>query len=111
MRDVLAGSAPEENMFDEREEVTVLVTTPIFPAPPTGKRRVATQVYKGEGTLEYRARPPAGTTRIEWRADLRRILASSSPAFVDACLRRLIGACTLPGQAIPRRRGFRPPWR
>jgi hypothetical protein len=33
-----------------------------------------------------------------WRVRLRKLFATSSPLFVEACLQQLIGACRLPGE-------------
>jgi hypothetical protein len=73
------------------------------PAPTVAKpgRRVSVQVYQSGEAGEFTARPPAGETRKDWLVRLRKALGSGSGAFLEACLRRLLAACTLPGQLVP----------
>jgi len=73
-------------------------TAPIASQPG---RRVSAQIYQSGGAGEFSARPPAGETRKDWLLKLKRALGSRSGAFVEASLRRLLVACTLPGRYIP----------
>lgn len=96
--DGVGGGKVMDGNDDLRESQTV---PSVAPKPRTKARRVRAQVYKVEGTIDYWARPPAGETRAEWIEKLRGALGSSSIAFLEACLHRLLGACTTPGDVMP----------
>ncbi len=63
------------------------------------RRRVTAQVRQLEGTTQ-RVAEPLGLAEAEWRSALRAALATSSDAFIDASLQRLIGAAMLPGELV-----------
>jgi hypothetical protein len=77
--------------------------TPLSGAPTASKNkpRVRAQVYQVAGTVQYAARPPAGEERAQWAAELKAALGSTSTAFVEASLHRILAACTLPGYGWP----------
>lgn len=66
------------------------------PEPP-----VRALVYKNANSLQYLARPPVGEERAAWRRQLKAALGTSSAAFVDAALTRLLAASTLPNSMVP----------
>lgn len=68
---------------------------------PTGKRRVGALVYKDANSVQYLARSPVGEERAAWRRELKAALGTSSAAFVDAALARLLAASTLPNNMVP----------
>ena len=98
VRSILEGCGGRADM-QNGSEIGIAIGPPA--APGEDGRRVSAQVYKVEGTVKYRTRPPPGTTKKAWSAALKKALGSSSAPFVGACLKRLISACTLPGQGIP----------
>lgn len=65
------------------------------------KPRVQALVYKEAESSHYLARSPAGEERVVWRRDLKAALGTSSGAFVDAALARLLAASTLPNNMVP----------
>lgn len=59
--------------------------------------RVGAIVYKQPDTAHQAIRSPVGTERAAWRRQLKAALGTTSSAFVDAALARLMSASTLPG--------------
>jgi len=75
--------------------------TAIPDATPARPRPIAVEVYQGGQANDFRARAPADVAHEEWRQRLQQALGSRSDAFVDACLHRLLAACSLPGHCCP----------
>jgi hypothetical protein len=71
------------------------------PTAATRKKRTYAQVYQSGDAGEFDVRPEPGTTRREWVGRLREALGSTSNAFVEASMRRIMAACTLPRQNWP----------
>lgn len=61
-------------------------------------QRVGARIRQVEGTR--RIAEPLDLEVTEWRSTLRSALGTSSDAFVDASLQRLIAAATLPGEIV-----------
>ena len=62
-------------------------------------RRVLARVRQLEGTTQ-RVAQPLGLPETEWRAALQSALGTTSQAFVEASLQRLIAAAMLPGEPV-----------
>jgi len=71
------------------------------PAPS----RVAASVRQREGSLQRVAEPLDGD-HDAWRRNIQEALGTTSPHFAEACLQRLIGACTLPNEPVTRSTGL-----
>ena len=61
--------------------------------------RVPARVRQLEGTTR-RVAQPLGLPEREWRAALQSALGTTSQAFVEASLQRLIAAAMLPGEPV-----------
>lgn len=65
--------------------------------PQTRRRPFVAKVKKSNGNWY----PVAADDRVaEWRERLKGIFATSSPLFVDACLRQLVEASKLPRESV-----------
>ena len=66
---------------------------------PRKPPRIAAQIRKLERSQERVAEPLSGD-EAEWRADLKAALGTTSGAFLEASLQRLIAAAMLPGEPV-----------
>lgn len=74
-------------------------------APRPVPTRVEARVRQREGSLQRVAEPLAGD-RETWCRSIQEALGTTSPHFAEACLQRLIGACTLPNEPVTRSTGL-----
>ena len=56
---------------------------------------------QGRSAYELEVYAPEGVSEAVWETELQAALGTSSPALVQACLRRLSTACRFPGEAAP----------
>jgi hypothetical protein len=74
----------------------IVSRTPASPAPRAKRRPIVAKV-RHLNARESIAKAP--DKDIEgWRRRLRELFATSSPLFVETCVKQLIGACRLPGE-------------
>ena len=63
--------------------------------------RVAARVKQGRSANELEVYAPEGVSESVWETELQAALGTSSPAFAQACLRRLSTASRFPGEGAP----------
>jgi hypothetical protein len=96
VRRIVDGAHPEHTAA---AEVAVVPVTDS--AQSNTPKTIRVQVYQGACAGQFKARSPAGWTRKEWEARLRKALGTRSGAFLEASMDRLLHACTPPGLIIP----------